>query len=389
MVKLTIYLIISMFNIILFSACEQGGVVFTFDDLNSSINNDKEPQQTISISQLLKENNLTGIGKEGNGVFWKIDIAYKNGKYFVSYPSLNCSGEWKYLPGPSSENRAYFEEIISQGKENCISGLRIELIKINKNFLKFDVISGALKISRFNNGTADSGSFSGFNHNIQIVARGKLTTKNYSNNLLSSNNWEIEYDMNNAFGNTYINENGIGMIVDFYVNNKGNQKKSMLKLYKLEKIQQGLLGHYNIFMDINDVYGESVGHVIGAGYDSSGVAGTYACFLDKKLNELGCLAWTDHTNKFVLFRSFDYGFNESFYTTELNPVFRRGTPHKKFILDLNLLDEIKNHSLKLYKLKDKISYIKYGAFVSEASISDECYKCSASINFSDITLYKN
>ncbi len=366
-----------LFWMILFSGC----------DLENLTDQDKEDD----ITTLLQNDVWVGEGTQIDNVSWDVQLKYIHqvGMFTVDYPSLECGGILKYLPAPTTKKTAYFEENIINGKDRCLDGLRIEVSKVNDIFLKYDVVYGAMKTSPFNNGLIDSGAFAGFNHGLQRLARGKLCRESDKNEKFNeTNGWTIERDMHQALGNTYAHSNGKGMIVDFFVDNKGDHDKSMIKIFKQKKIAQGSLHDYNLYMNINDIYGDSKGHVLYAGYESSGVAGTFACFLDEDQNELGCVAWTDHTNKFVLFHGpLHYGFNDHFYATELNPVMRRGTPHQKFVLDVNLLEELEEQSPALYNRSDKIRYIKYGAFVSEASIDNQCYKCNGGIDFSEIKLY--
>jgi len=62
---------------------------------------------------------------------WEIILStdLKTKTIIVSYPGLNCSGNWKIES--STENSALLTEIIINGKTNCISGSKIFLNLVN------------------------------------------------------------------------------------------------------------------------------------------------------------------------------------------------------------------------------------------------------------------
>jgi len=348
-------------------------------------NSFKEKDDSVSVINFLKNNVWKGVGFELDGKSWEIKVFYKNRIFFTSYPSLSCKGKLKYLSRISSTNKAIFDEHIIEGKKNCLSGLRTVITKINEDTLKFKSIAGTSKISRYNSGDIDHGAFSGINYKRKVLSEAKLTRENTNQKINSE--WLVKRNLHNALGNTYLN--GRGMSIDFSVNNKGNNPdKSSIYVYKKDNIKNRLLKDYYLHINIDGIYGGSNGHPIKAGCMSSGVSGIYSCFLDGESNKLGCLAWTDHTNRFIMFHSHNYSLSELFYATELNTPFRRAkTGQQTFILDVNLLDEIKNKLPELYTLRNNIRSIEYGAFVGEASKGNICYKCVAGITFSELRLY--
>ena len=375
-------------------------------DVGSMLNtvtqkNARSTQQSSSrssgrdIISLIKVSKWEGIGTQTDGSTWKVIVYYQDGKFYTSYPSLSCAGELRYLPAISSSTKAAFTEVILSGKTRCASGLRTEIVRLNDDLLNFLVIAGKAKISLFNNGSFDSGGFASLNPNNKKIAQAKLVR---SDRKRSSNDsgWIIDKKiMLGAIGDAFKMPNNRGMLLELSTNNKRSSgDKSLIKVYKRHDLRISFLKEYKFSVNIEDIYGGSDGHPVAAGTSSSGIAGVYACFLDANLSSIGCLAWTDHTNKFafaskLIDRSL---MGDNFYATSLKPLMKRlGTisrnKHtKKFSLRLDLLEELRSKLPSVHSNRSRIKVIEYGAFVGEASSSGKCYKCEAEIHFKDVSL---
>ena len=74
---------------------------------------------------------------------WRIELNYNATKqtFAISYPSLECSGNWKLLE--SDENRLIFVEQITEGIDNCDNN-----VKVIVNFVDEDYISVAYFIPK-------------------------------------------------------------------------------------------------------------------------------------------------------------------------------------------------------------------------------------------------
>lgn len=89
--------------------------------------------------------NWQGIGYQvPTDSTWPIDMTYnpKAQTISVKYPTLNCSGKWKFVK--VTGKRAEFVEIIEEGQENCDNNVRIIV-----NYVDEDFISVAYFLPRF------------------------------------------------------------------------------------------------------------------------------------------------------------------------------------------------------------------------------------------------
>ena len=176
---------------------------------------------------------------------------------------------------------------------------------------------------------------------------------------------------------------------------------SAVALYQTQTIQNEDLDDYFVSFDIEGVVGHATGHVALSGLKSSGLAGAYTCYKDINNETLGCLAWSDHTNKTKFIwvptangLSFDFNrlhSNDTFYNVELKETFRRtSSSSPRYLYSTNLGDFTKKHLPKVYEQKDKIHSIEYGIFTTEfrSNTDGACYHCTATITANKIELLK-
>lgn len=84
----------------------------------------------------LLKGNWTGIGYElHNDASWNMEVTFSNKEASVSYPSLNCSGEWN-LKGVNDKEVIY-REIISSGTSNCMNSGKVEIDILSERKIKF------------------------------------------------------------------------------------------------------------------------------------------------------------------------------------------------------------------------------------------------------------
>lgn len=168
---------------------------------------------------------------------------------------------------------------------------------------------------------------------------------------------------------------------------------STLRLYQDIELNGGNIDDYFLHFDLSHVYGGAEGGFAAAmGVNSTGVAGAFICFNDINEVSIGCLAWTDHTNKFDLAWSGRNGFDSTdiFYNTRLSNVIKRMEPAaEQFVYKIDIGEFTKNHLPVVYNQKHKISKIEYGIYTSEHKSSDgSCYFCMAKIKAKKIDLLK-
>ena len=169
---------------------------------------------------------------------------------------------------------------------------------------------------------------------------------------------------------------------------------SELALYQIEQLNNSSIDDYFLRFDLNDIYGGSEGGYIAyAGLNSSGFAGVYVCYKNSNNEDIGCMAWSDHTNKFDIAWGLVANRIESsstFNNYRLQNVIRRVRPSaKKFIYTLHLGEYMKKYMPEIYKRKDEIKSMEYGLFATEfRSQQNECYHCEADIKANEISLLK-
>lgn len=96
-----------------------------------------------SSKSTLSNNNLkllngkwSGIGYElNNEATWNMEVTFSDKGVFVSYPSLNCSGEW-YLKEIKDKWIIYREEI-SSGISNCMNNGKVKVDVLSDQKIKF------------------------------------------------------------------------------------------------------------------------------------------------------------------------------------------------------------------------------------------------------------
>ena len=179
-----------------------------------------------------------------------------------------------------------------------------------------------------------------------------------------------------------------------YIANRVNSSEnpnSTLDLYQTEQLNQSSINDYFLRFDLNELYGGS-SNVFGA-YTSSGFAGVYVCYNDNNDNNLGCMAWTDHTNKFdIAWGSAIHRVESSntFNNYRLQDVVRRVRPSaEKFVFTIHLGEYMKKYLPEIYKHKNEIKSMEYGLFATEFRNQENgCNKCEAKIKANEISLLK-
>jgi hypothetical protein len=174
-----------------------------------------------------------------------------------------------------------------------------------------------------------------------------------------------------------------------------------IDLFQEQDIVGNKLDDYFLYFDLGNAYGGSDGFAGYAGVKSSGLAGAYACYKDINNEILGCLSWSDYTNKAKFIYtvtndglSFDFyrlHSNDTFYNTELKQTFRRSAPPEERMLYITNLGEFTSkHLPKVYEKRNQIYSIEYGIFVSEFRNpnNNECYFCEGKVTTHKIELLK-
>lgn len=174
------------------------------------------------------------------------------------------------------------------------------------------------------------------------------------------------------------------------VPNGSQNPSSSIELIKLETIEAAKnVDDYFLRFDLSEAYGGARG--LFGGYSSSGFAGVFSCFKDINDVQIGCLAWSDHTNKFDIAwgpARHRIESSKSFYNTRLNNVIRRVRPKaEKFIYTIHLGAYFDKYLPDLNK--NSIRKIEYGLFATEfRNQSGGCYRCAAKIKANEINLLK-
>lgn len=169
---------------------------------------------------------------------------------------------------------------------------------------------------------------------------------------------------------------------------------SSLDLYQIEQLNGATIDDYFFKFDMNQIYGGADGGFPARlGLNSSGFAGVYICFDTSSNESLGCIAWSDHLNKFDLAwgpAKHHIKSSETFYNIRQDNVIRRVKPSAKNIsYKVDLSNYLKRNLPEVYKRKNEITSLEYGMFTTEfRSQNNGCYFCEAKMNANDISLFK-
>ena len=168
---------------------------------------------------------------------------------------------------------------------------------------------------------------------------------------------------------------------------------SSLDLYKTEYLNGTSIENYFFQFKMNQIYGGSDGGFPAReGLNDSGFAGVYICFNATNDESLGCIAWSDHLNKFDLawgpFRHIRS--TSTFYNIRQDNVIRRVKPTAKDIAyRVDLSNYLKNNLPEVYKRKNEIVSLEYGMFTTEfRNQNNGCYFCEAKLQAEEISLFK-
>lgn len=173
--------------------------------------------------------------------------------------------------------------------------------------------------------------------------------------------------------------------------NSSESLESSLELYQTEILSNSSIDDYFLRFNLSEAYGGASG--IFSGYTSSGFAGVYACYMNSNNENIGCLAWSDHTNKFDIAwgpAKHRIESSKSFYNTRLNNVIRRIRPNaKQFLFTMHLGELTKKYLPEIYNRRNKIKSIEYGLFATEFKNKEGgCSRCEAKIKANEINLLK-
>jgi hypothetical protein len=200
-------------------------------------------------------------------------------------------------------------------------------------------------------------------------------------------NWEvIESYSNTASGNVVLYPATQELEISINVNTEGdiNAEHSIVDVYQTHELGNTSIYDYFFEFEVNHVYGGSSGFGAIAGVYSSGWGGTYLCFKNINGIQLGCATWIDHTDKLVIpvyGDNFNITSSDFFYIHKLYPVMRRKPPEQEEVeFTVSVKDILQLHLPALDTIKDQISSIDYGVFVTEARNTEgDCYYCEAKV----------
>ncbi len=71
---------------------------------------------------------------------WTMALTVEGDLFNISYPTLNCSGEWK-IRYTSNRNRIEFLEVIWQGRDNCVNHAKVIITRIDKYHISYSYFS--------------------------------------------------------------------------------------------------------------------------------------------------------------------------------------------------------------------------------------------------------
>jgi len=78
----------------------------------------------------------TGRGFQNSGSSWTIRLVALEGSYQISYPSLNCGGDWRGM-SVETPDKIHFREYITYGMQRCIQTGDVTLVKISADQVSF------------------------------------------------------------------------------------------------------------------------------------------------------------------------------------------------------------------------------------------------------------
>ena len=181
--------------------------------------------------------------------------------------------------------------------------------------------------------------------------------------------------------------------IELSVDRPNSSKESNLEIdiHQVEILKNGLtVDDYFFDFDLDYVHGDTAS--VFGGYKSSGFSGLYTCFRNSKNEQIGCLSWSDHVNKYYVFK--DWGAHimentDKFYNIELYPIVRKikGNLKEGFVEVIPLGAFLKKYLPKIYE--QDIKYIEYGMFATEfRNEYGGCVECIAKVIASKINLLK-
>ena len=162
-----------------------------------------------------------------------------------------------------------------------------------------------------------------------------------------------------------------------------------IDIYQTEPLANNkTIDDYFFNFDVDYVHGGSASPF--GGYESSGLSGVYTCFRDANNKQLGCLSWSDHINKYYIFKILGAHImknNDKFYNIELYPIVRRVKHNLKegFVENIALGATLKKYLPTVYE--QDIKYIEYGMFATEfRNQYGGCKECVAKVIANKINL---
>jgi len=181
-----------------------------------------------------------------------------------------------------------------------------------------------------------------------------------------------------------------------YVSNRSegtDDNSSSLDLYQTFSLNQSSIDDYFFKFTTEQVYGGADGGFAARlGLNSSGFAGVYICFNTSE-ESLGCIAWSDHLNKWdMAWGGAEHSIesNSRFFNIRLNNVVRRVKPSEKdvtYIVDLS--NFLEKNLPEVYNIRESIRSIEYGIYATEfRSQNNGCYFCEAKVKANEISLLK-
>jgi len=330
------------------------------------------------------------------------DISYKNANEFMDkiFPNShytaellnNYNHEKNQFEGGyegahifnkfNDENKIYYDKITFLADEMTNGDVLLLLQKIADNYESY-YISG-------NNQCLDS-TICG---TLFPEYTKSVTSNSKFENALNSWNKREEFASPAAGKIEYFPSQNV-VNIEYTVNRKSSSENpnSYLDLYQTEILNGSSIDDYFLKFDLDDIYGGSSGGFAAyAGLNSSGFAGVYACYKDNNSKDIGCMAWSDHTNKFDMAwgaAANSIESSETFNNNRLNNVVRRVRPNGEFIYTIHLGEYMKKYMPEIYKRKDEIKSIEYGLFATEfRNKRNECYHCVTKIKANEINLLK-
>ena len=282
----------------------------------------------------------------------------------------------------NKENEVYYDVIEELAKAITNGDINMLLEQIAENYKSY-YLSGTQKC---------------LNKTICGTLFPEYTTVVNQNNKFDNglNSWQKNENLvSPATGKIEFLPTNNSVILDYIANrsNGTDDNDSSLDLYQTFSLNESSIDDYFFKFTMEQVYGGADGAFPAfLGRHSSGFAGVYVCFNTKE-ESLGCIAWSDHLNKWDMAwgpSAHSIESNSRFYNIRLNNVIRRVKPSEKdvtYIVDLSLF--LEKNLPEVYKLKDTIKSIEYGIYTTEfRSQNNGCYFCEAKVKANEISLLK-